>query len=438
MTEEKKNFVEKIADSKFMHKLEDISMKLSSSQLFSAISGGMGGTMGLLMTGTVFQIICVIGSSFFGWDTAGELYNFFYTPYRWTMGILAFFMTYCIAASYSKVLGVNQMMSGFTAMACYFMVCSPLTEMDGNYYIDIASMGSTNLFVALIIGLVCARIMKFAQDKDLRIKLPDSVPEGIGNSFKAIIPMGMCIIFWYVLAYAIAKFTNTTLSYLIIGLLSIPMNILISTPGMFVIMLLAQIFWFFGIHGSAVVFAVILIPWYQAYMTNASLAAAGQALVYSPMFLYGAISVWGGTGNTLPLVLMGLKSKSKTIKAVSKAALVPNICNINEPVIFGMPIMYNATLFIPFLLQPVVCGILYLIAYKLELIAYPQVLIMTTLPVLIATFLSTLDIKNVIFNILLFPVCFLIWYPFFKVYEKQMCEKEAEMEQEEAEQVEAA
>ena len=104
MTEKKKNFVEKIADSKFMHKLEDISMKLSSSQLFSAISGGMGGTMGLLMVGSVFQIICVFGSSFLGWDTAGEIYNFFYTPYRWTMGILAFFMTYCIAASYSKVL----------------------------------------------------------------------------------------------------------------------------------------------------------------------------------------------------------------------------------------------------------------------------------------------------------------------------------------------
>ena len=432
MTEEKKNFVEKIADSNFMHKLEDISLKFSGSKFFSAISGGMGGTMGLLMTGSVFQIICVFGTSFFGWDTAGALYNFFYTPYRWTMGILAFFMTYCIAASYSKALGVNQMMSGFTAMACYFMVCCPLTEMDGAYYINIADLGSTNLFVALIIGLFCARIMKFAQDKDLRIKLPDSVPEGIGNSFKAIIPMSMCVIFWYVLAYLISTFTSTTLSNLIIGILSIPLSVLLSTPGMFVIMLIAQICWFFGIHGSSVVFAVILLPWYQAYMTNAALAAAGQPLVYSPMFLYtAAMSVWGGTGNTLPLVLMGLKSKSKTIQAVSKAALIPNICNINEPVIFGMPIMYNATLFIPFLLQPMICGVLYVIAYKLQLIAYPQVLIMTTLPVVLSTFLSTLDIRNCIFDIILFPVCLLIWLPFFKVYERQMCEKEAENEEEE-------
>lgn len=432
MAEEKKNFVEKMADSKFMHGLEDVSMKLSGSKLFTAISGGMGGTMGLLMVGAVFQIICVFGSTFFGWDTAGALYNFFYTPYRWTMGILAFFMTYCIAASYSKQLGINQMMSGFTAMVCYFIVCCPLTEMDGAYYINIADMGSTNLFVALIVGLVCARIMKFAEDKDLRIKLPDSVPEGIGNSFKAMIPMGMCVIFWYVLAYLISTFTSTTLSNLIIGILSIPMSVLVSTPGMFVIMLLAQIFWFFGIHGSTVIFAVIAVPWYQAYMTNAALAAAGQPLVYSAMFLYGAMSVWGGAGNTLPLVIMGLRSKSKTIQAVSKAALIPNICNINEPVIFGMPIMYNATLFIPFLLQPVVCGLLYLIAYKLQLIAYPQVLIMTTLPVVLGSFLGTLDYRNVIFCLLLFPVCYLIWLPFFKVYEKQMCEQEAAEENEAA------
>ena len=430
---EKKNLVERIAESSFMHKLEDLSLKLSGSKLFSAISGGMGGTMGLLMTGAVFQIICVIGATFFGWDTAGTLYNFFYTPYRWTMGILSFFMAYCISASYSKQLGVNQMMSGFTSMACYFIVCCPLTEMEGAFYINIANMGTTNLFVALIIGLVCARIMKFCQDKDLRIKLPDSVPEGVGNSFKAIVPMAMCIVFWYLLSYVISTFTGTTLSNLIIGILSIPLKVLISTPGMFVIMFIAQLCWFFGIHGTSVVFAVIMLPYIQAYSGNAALAAAGQPLVYNPVFLYGAMAVWGGAGNTLPLVIMGLKSKSTTIRTICKASLIPNIFGINEPVIFGMPIMYNATLMIPFFLQPVVVGILYAIVYKLGLIGYPQVLLMTTLPVVLSTFMTTLDFKNVIFVLLLFPVCYLLWLPFYKVYEKQMLEVEAKNAAEAAE-----
>ena len=318
-------------------------------------------------------------------------------------------------------------------MACYFIVCCPLTEMEGAFYINIANMGTTNLFVALIIGLVCARIMKFCQDKNLRIKLPDSVPEGVGNSFKAIVPMGMCIIFWYVLSYVISTFTGTTLSNLIIGILSIPLKVLISTPGMFVIMFVAQLCWFFGIHGTSVVFAVIMLPYIQAYSGNAALAAAGQPLVYNPVFLYGAMAVWGGAGNTLPLVIMGLKSKSTTIRTICKASLIPNIFGINEPVIFGMPIMYNATLMIPFFLQPVVVGILYAIVYKLGLIGYPQVLLMTTLPVVLSTFMTTLDFKNVIFVLLLFPVCYLLWLPFYKVYEKQMLEVEAKNAAEAAE-----
>ena len=325
------------------------------------------------------------------------------------------------------------MMSGFTSMACYFIVCCPLTEMEGAFYINIANMGTTNLFVALIIGLVCARIMKFCQDKNLRIKLPDSVPEGVGNSFKAIVPMGMCIIFWYVLSYVISTFTGTTLSNLIIGILSIPLKVLISTPGMFVIMFVAQLCWFFGIHGTSVVFAVIMLPYIQAYSGNAALAAEGQPLVYNPVFLYGAMAVWGGAGNTLPLVIMGLKSKSTTIRTICKASLIPNIFGINEPVIFGMPIMYNATLMIPFFLQPVVVGILYAIVYKLGLIGYPQVLLMTTLPVVLSTFMTTLDFKNVIFVLLLFPVCYLLWLPFYKVYEKQMLEVEAKNAAEAAE-----
>ena len=145
------------------------------------------------------------------------------------------------------------------------------------------------------------------------------------------------------------------------------------------------------------------------------------------------MAVWGGAGNTLPLVIMGLKSKSTTIRTICKASLIPNIFGINEPVIFGMPIMYNATLMIPFFLQPVVVGILYAIVYKLGLIGYPQVLLMTTLPVVLSTFMTTLDFKNVIFVLLLFPVCYLLWLPFYKVYEKQMLEVEAKNAAEAAE-----
>ena len=133
----------------------------------------------------------------------------------------------------------------------------------------------------------------------------------------------------------------------------------------------------------------------------------------------------GGSGNTLPLCVMGLKSKSKQISAVSKAALVPGLFNINEPAIFGFPIMYNPILLIPFTLNSlVVMGFMY-VAYKFGLMGLPQVLIMTTLPVGIQSLMSTLDWRNVVFALLMFPVVYLIYLPFFKIYEKQCIAKEA-------------
>lgn len=202
----------------------------------------------------------------------------------------------------------------------------------------------------------------------------------------------------------------------------------LGTGGMFVVIALAQLCWFFGIHGTGVIFTVLMVPYITAYTTNAALAAAGQPLQFFPVFLMSANGIMGGAGNTMPFSLMGLKSKSKRIQAVSKASFVPGLFGINEPAIFGYPIMYNAILLIPFMLCPMVCSALLLVAWNLHWIAYPQVLIMTTLPVVFQTFLTTLDWRNVIFAILMFPVCWLIWRPFYKIYEKQCIEEEAAAE----------
>lgn len=199
---------------------------------------------------------------------------------------------------------------------------------------------------------------------------------------------------------------------------------------MFVVVALICFLWFFGIHGTGVVFTVIMVPMFMAYQNNAQLAAAGQELVYNPVFLFSAVSIIGGTGNTLPLVCLGLNSKSEQIKTISRASLIPNIFNINEPVIFGYPIMYNAILFIPYLLNVVVVTLLYYLALTSGIIGMPQVLILTTLPILMGPFMSSLDWRNVVFSALMFPIVTLIWLPFFKIYERQCIENEqaAELE----------
>lgn len=424
--------LEGFAQSKIMKSLQGASVKLSQSPAFSTISNGMGGTMGLIMIGAVIQIICAVGTMIFGWDVNSEIYQILYMPYKLTLGLLGFFMCFSLAFSYAKRLNVPPLQSGFTAIVCYILVCSPVvTATVGEVSFDalnLANLGSNGIFVAIIIGMLSVRITKFATEHNWVIRMPDSVPEGILNSFNSIIPSGINILIWYGLATIITKVSggNYTLASIITNILATPMSYLVSPIGMIFILALNQLCWFFGIHGGGVVFTAIMVPYLAAFATNGQLAAEGMPLVFNPVFLYGALGFLGGTGNTLALCVLGLRSKSKQISAVSKASLVPGLFNINEPVIFGYPIMYNPILLIPFILVPIVCGIFLYIGYVTGLLALPQVLIMTALPIGMQNFMSSLDWKNVLYVVAMFPVTLLIYYPFFKVYEKQCLQKEAE------------
>lgn len=313
------NFIQKLADSKFMHWLEDFSLKISSMPSFSALSNGMGGAMGFIMVGAVIQVISVMGTTFFGLETTSQLYQILQVPYTFTMGILAFFLAFNVARAYAKNLKMkNEVMIGLSSIVHFFLVACPIqtaTLADGTTTIqalNVADMGGTSMFVALVVAFGSVRIHKFVVDHNWVIKMPDSIPEGILASFNAIVPIAVNILVWYGLStvLTIATAGQLTLAKLIIYVLSIPVNYLVSTPGMFVVVALICFLWFFGIHGTGVVFTVIMVPMFMAYQNNAQLAAAGQELVYNPVFLFSAVSIIGGTGNTLPLVCLGLNSKS--------------------------------------------------------------------------------------------------------------------------------
>lgn len=430
--------LEQFANSKFMRKLQEGSVKLSQSPAFGTIGQGMGGTMGLIMIGAVVQIICAIGGLAFGWKAGTPIYDILYMPYELTMGLLGLFMSFTLAYTYAKRLDVKQQIqAGFTSMVCFILVCSPLvsaTKESGQTIraLNVSALGANGIFCAILIGLISVRITKFAIDHKWMIRMPDVVPEGILNSFNSIIPSGLNILFWYGLANMISGLTNgsMTLGTLITTVIATPLSYLVSPLGMIVIVTVFCLSWFFGIHGGSVVFTAIMPIYIGAYATNAELASAGQPLVFHPIFLYGCLTILGGSGNTLPLCIMGLKSKSKQINAVAKASFVPGLFNINEPAIFGFPIMYNPILLIPFVLNSLVVMLFMYIAYTFEWMSYPSVLIMTTLPVGIQQFMSTLDWRNVVFVLLMFPIVFAIWFPFFKVYERQCIAKETAEQQE--------
>ncbi|MCL2254433.1 MAG: PTS transporter subunit EIIC, partial [Lachnospiraceae bacterium] len=198
-----------------------------------------------------------------------------------------------------------------------------------------------------------------------------------------------------------------------------------SLGGVIFITVAAMILWLLGIHGTSVVFVVCMPLYMQVILENGALVAAGQDPVFHPILLVLLHTAIGGAGGTLGLVILGMRSKSAQIKAVSKAGIVPSLFSINEPVTFGMPIVYNPILAIPYILTPVVVIILYWIGYSTGFLVPPYVLILTFMPIGMVDFFGSLSWTNAIFPFLLIPVSLLMYYPFFKIYEKQLLKKEA-------------
>lgn len=429
--------MDKLFESKFMKWLQKFGEKLGSSKVFSAISKSMMGTMAIILVGAIFQIVATI-PTLFGWfTTESATYRLIYAPYNMTMGLLSVFVVFMIGYNYAKSLGMKPMQNGIVALICFVMVAAPATTVtlvDGvttMTVLDTSNLGAAGLFVAILIGILTVRLTHFCEKKNIVIKMPDVVPSFLSEAFSAMLPLLFNIIVWYGISTLLSTLTGgmMTLPLLITYILSIPLSAINTVPGMFVAVLFACLLWTFGIHGSMVVFIALMAIMIQNISANAAAVAAGNQPQFYATMLTGAMACAGGTGNTFGLVLHGLKSaKSKQLKAVSKAALVPGIFNINEPVTFGFPIMYNPIMAIPYILTPLITMLILWGGYAIGFFKPAYVLIMSLLPLFMGEFLGSMAWQNLFIPIVGIVVGLIVYYPFFKIYDKQLVEKEAAAE----------
>jgi len=430
----------KLFESKFMKGLQKFGEKLASSKVFSAISKSMMGTMAIILVGAVFQIIATIPTLFGWYTTESTIYKLLYTPYNMTMGILSVFVVFMIGYNYAKSLDMKPMQNGVVALICFLLVAAPATTVtlaDGATSLTVlntSNLGAAGLFVAILIGILTVNVTHFCEKKNIVIKMPDVVPSFLSEAFSAMLPLLFNIIIWYGISTILSLLTHgqMNLPLLITYILSIPLSAINTIPGMFIAVLFACLLWTFGIHGSMVVFIALMAIMIQNISANAAAVAAGNQPQFYATMLTGAMACAGGTGNTLGLVLLGLKSaKSKQLKAVSKAAIVPGIFNINEPVTFGFPIMYNPIMAIPYILTPLITMLVLWLGYAIGFFKPAYVLIMSLLPLFMGEFLGSMAWQNLFIPIVGIVVGLIVYYPFFKVYDKQLVEKEAAAKTEE-------
>lgn len=428
--------LDKMFESPFFVKLQEWGGKVQSNKVISAISNGMMSIMSLVIAGAAFMILATLLDIAGVLETTDQVYHWLCVPYNMTMGLISLPIAFAVGYSYSKNLGMKgALANGLVTMVLFLMVAAPVQSVDVNgsatNMIPTSFLGGPGIFVAMFLPIISVRIIKFCKDKNATIKMPDSIPPYLVDSFANIIPLVICLILWQGLSVLCqVAMGGATLPALIMGILGIPLSGLTSIPGMFVLLAISMLCWGLGLHGQGIVSVVTLPAMMAAYGTNAELVAAGQATEFAPIFLFMSATAAGGAGNMLSLAACCLRAKSERLRAVGKAGVVPAIFNISEPMIFGTPVMYNPIIAIPMVLNSLLCMGLIYVGFAVGFFQNPYILTLTPLPVGLATFLSSMAWQNIFIPVLCFVVGVVCFWPFVRMYDKQcLADEQAANEQ---------
>ncbi|MBR3223944.1 MAG: PTS sugar transporter subunit IIC [Atopobiaceae bacterium] len=297
--------------------------------------------------------------------------------------------------------------------------------------------------MAFIVALVTTKIHIAVVERGLTIRMPEGVPESVGKTFTSFIPGFFCAVVFGAVRLAFGFTTYGNVIDAVYTLLQTPLAGLTgSLPGFLIILVVAQLLWFVGVHGSYTVLPIlfpILFPiWFSYLPENMAAAAVGEAIPHIWNISMYDFVCNGGCGCTLRLVIvMALFSKSQRYKQFSKLVLPCGIFNINEPVVFGMPLMYNFTFLIPFMLTPILSLLLAFFCIQTGLMPAPTGIIGISSMPIVAYGIMQGSWKIAVYQVVATLMSAAIWFPFFKVADNQALAEEKAAAEESATQIAA-
>lgn len=415
--------------------------KVANQRHLQAVRDGLVMSMSLIIIGSLFLIVGNIPipgypdfmASIFG-DGWKQALGY---PVSATFGLLGLFVSLGVAYRLSEKYGLDAITSAIVSMAAFMIVSPfkiPFLVKELNKTVDVAGinlnyMGAKGMFVAIAMAILTVEIIRFFVKRGIVIKMPESVPPAVSKSFTAMIPALFILILSLVIRVVLEKTSWGDLHNLITILVSKP---LLKVGGSYYGALLQTLFitllWSVGLHGSSIVQAVMMPVWLTLMDQNRMAFEMGKELpnVVTFDFFYFSAKM-GGAGSTLMLVFfMAFLAKSKHLKEIGKLSILPGLFNINEPVIFGVPIVLNPLLLIPFIVAPLVATTTSYFAMSSGLVPkLTGVTLPWTTPVGIYGFLATNgSIAAVVLTVVNLAIIGLIYYPFFKVYDEQKVKEE--------------
>lgn len=393
-------------------KLADKLTKMTTQHHLSAVKDGMMVTVPLTIIGSIFLLVPNIPIP--AWRN-------FFTPYAnvittvnsVTIGIIGLIgaasVAYYFAKGYTDV-KVDPLLTAIISVSTFL-----LATLNDEFAINTSLFGTKGLFTAILIALLTGSVIHLFQKKNIVIRFPDTVPPLVSKSFMSLIPATVILTF----IWAVRVVFGINVNQILMNCFSPFVFALNTLPGFLVFMLVRSLLWSVGIHGGAVL--AVADPFFLAmFGDNAAAYAAGTVPPYITASGFTMFVFLGGGGATLPLVLMMIRSKEKGLKTLGKLCLPASIFEINEPVVFGVPLVMNPYMIIPYVLTTLVLSTGTYILMYFNIIGRPVANIPWTIPPLIAHYLVTGgNIPAVIWGGISLIIAGVIYYPFFKAMEKE-------------------
>lgn len=410
-------------------KLVPFSAAFAQNKYVKSISQGSMGLMAVIMIGAIFNLLNSIPiDAWKSFLTVTGIGGFCTAVYNASMNYIGLFM----ALSVSYVTAVNfrhkdlAFSNSLLGVLSYLILLPTVVNDSGDTLINLNYLGSRGIFLAFIVAILVTVIHTSIVDRKVTIKMPAGVPEGVAGSFTALIPGAVIVIVMGIIRGLFALTPYGSVLDAVYSILQIPLaRITGSLPGFIILVLLAQVLWFFGIHGSYTVLGVLYPIWFTYIADNTAALAAGQPIPHLWNVSMYDFACNGGAGCTLGLVLvMLLFARSKRYKTFAKLVVPPGIFNINEPVIYGMPLMMNFTFIIPFITVPILSLVLAWGCIRTGLMPAPAGIIgFNAMPIFIYGILQG-SWKIGVYQIVATLMSMAIWYPFFKAADNQALQEE--------------
>lgn len=411
--------------------LQPLAAKMSQNTVIQSISSGMLGIIALTVGASLVSILVNLPiqpwldflSNIGILAPAKELVTA-------TTSMLAIYIVVSVSYSYAKNIGQDPRSNVILAVAV-FIVLMPQTVTVGDSSVSAlisSNLGSNGIFPAILIGILVPMFYNFLIKKDIRMKMPEQVPPMVSDSMTPIFAAMIIFVVTLFVKWGLSLTPYQDIFTLLYQLLTAPTMATFGTSPLTPVVwtMMRALFWFFGIHPSPL--NAMYYP-LSSVATAANIEAfmAGEPLPYLTFGIMTTFCMIGGTGATLGLNINMFRAKSERYKALNKVAVVPGIFNINEPLVFGVPMMYNPLMLIPSLLAPAAGGLVCFLFTSLNLITInPTISVAWVVPYPIAAFLRG-GIMFTIAVLVAIVVQTVVYYPFFKIVDKQAYEEEQAM-----------